>query len=247
MATADEELTAVRALFARETHGVLCTGHAAAGGWPYGSVVPYAVLARGDVAIFVSDIAEHTRNLLNDRRATLLVRDSESDTPQADARHAMMARARRPDGDEAKAVEQAYFDRFPGAARMREAHGFSAWLLECERIRWIAGFGAMGWIGRATWTGETDPLAPHAAGIVAHLNEDHADALRELAAAAGAPGAASAAAVGVDRGGLELLTETDGGPRRVRATFAEAATDPDAARAQVVALLRAARGERGER
>ena len=239
-----ERLEQVRALFARETHGVLCTAHAHASGWPYGSVVPYALHDRGDPVVFVSDIAEHTRNLKADARATLLVRDSQSADPQAGARHAMMVRARRPTGDEAAAVEQTYFDRFPDAARMREAHGFSAWLLECERIRWIAGFGAMGWIDRATWTGLADPVAQHADGIVAHLNDDHADALCELAAAFGAPDAASARAVGVDRGGLELLADSDGTQRRVRASFAAVAEDPDAVRSEVIALLRAVRGAR---
>ena len=70
-----DEIQAVRALFARETHGALCTAHAWSSAWPYGSMVPFAMLDNGDAAIFVSDIAEHTRNLLADPRATLLVRD----------------------------------------------------------------------------------------------------------------------------------------------------------------------------
>jgi len=98
----------------------------------------------------------------------------------------------------------------------------------------------MGWIDRATWTGAPDPLAPHAAGIVAHLNEDHADALRELAAAAGAADATSATAVTVDRGGIELLAQLPGGAtRRVRASFAALATDPEEVRRQTIAALRA--------
>ena len=77
----DDALAAVRALFGREQHGVLCTGHAGSDGWPYGSVVPFALLPDGDVAIFVSDVAEHTRNLEADSRATLLVR-KERPTPK---------------------------------------------------------------------------------------------------------------------------------------------------------------------
>lgn len=240
-----DELAAVRALFERERYGVLCTGNALADGWPYGSVVPFALLEDGDVAIFVSDIAEHTRNLLADGRATLLVRDGGSSEPQADPRHAMMVRARRAAGAEAAALERAYFERFPGAERMRDAHGFSVWRLECERIRWIGGFGSMGWIDRARWTGAQDPIAPLASGIVAHLNDDHADAMRELAAAFGARSAVSAEAVAIDRGGLELLARLQGDDtRRVRASFRAIATDGDAARAEVIALLRALRAPR---
>jgi len=237
-----DPIQAVRALFARETHGVLCTAHALSSAWPYGSVVPFATLDNGDVAIFVSHIAEHTRNLLADPRATLLVRDSASSDPQADARHAMMVRARRPEGDEAAAIERSYFERFPGSERMREAHGFSAWRLECERIRWIAGFGSMGWIDRPTWTGEPDPIAAHAQGIVEHLNDDHADAMRELAVAFGAPDAVAARAVAVDRGGLDLIASRDGGGEQpARAPFANVATTPDQVRQEVIAQLRAVR------
>jgi len=75
-------------------------------------------------------------------------------------------------------------------------------------------------------------------------SSSHADALCELAAAFGAPGAASARAVGVDRGGLELLADSDGTQRRVRASFAAVAADPDAVRSEVIALLRAVRGAR---
>ncbi|MFN3240944.1 MAG: HugZ family protein [Planctomycetota bacterium] len=234
-----DQIQAVRALFARETDGVLCTAHARSSAWPYGSVVPFALLEQGDAVIFVSDIAEHTANLRADPRATLLVRDSASDDAQADARHAMMVRARRPDGDEQDQLERVYFARFPGAARMREAHGFSAWRLECERIRWIAGFGSMGWIDRPTWTGEPDPIAPHADRIVAHLDDDHADAMRELAVAFGVPDATAARAVAVDRGGLDLVAEVaGGGDRPARAPFRSIATTADEVRQQVIALLR---------
>lgn len=237
-----DEIQAVRALFARESHGVLCTAHALSSAWPYGSMVPFAMLDNGDAVIFVSDIAEHTRNLLADPRATLLVRDSASQDPQADARHAMMVRASCPDGDQAAAMEQAYFARFPGSERMREAHGFRAWKLECERIRWIAGFGSMGWIDRPTWTGEPDPIAPHAADIVEHLNDDHADAMRELAVAFGVPDAETARAVAVDRGGLDLIAQLPGGDDRpARAPFRTVATTPDSVRQEVIAQLRAVR------
>ena len=186
--------------------------------------------------------SRHTRNLRADPRATLLVRDTGSNDPQADPRHAMMVRARCPEGDEARDLERAYFARFPGSERMREAHGFSAWRLECERIRWIAGFGSMGWIDRPTWTGEPDPIAPHAQGIVDHLNDDHLDAMRELAVAFGVPDATAARAVAVDRGGLDLVAEApDGRERTARAPFRDVATTPDQVRQEVIAQLRAVR------
>lgn len=145
---------AARALFDRESHGVLCTLHADLGGWPFGSIVPYAVLPGGDAVVFLSDIAEHTKNLLRDARASVFVADPAARSqPQAGTRLSILVRARPLAAGQESAGEACYFARFPQAQGMRSAHGFRVWILEVERVRWIAGFGEMGWIDRAGWSG----------------------------------------------------------------------------------------------
>lgn len=153
----DQAVTDVRKLFQDARDGVLSTAHADMDGWPFASVVPYALTDDGDGLVFLSDISEHSKNLAAEPRATLFVADPQSrEQPQAGPRHAMMVRARRLAPDEVEAHEARYFARFPGAERMREAHGFELWLLECQRIRWIAGFGSMGWIDRDAWMAARD-------------------------------------------------------------------------------------------
>lgn len=148
----EAQFLAVRNLIAKQRNAVLCTAHAAMEGWPFGSIVPYAVLPTGDLAVFLSDISEHSKNLHSDARATIFVADpSASEAPQAGARHAMLIKAHRPTGKEESDAEAHYFARFPDAERMRDTHSFNIWVLECHRIRWIAGFGGMGWIERAQW------------------------------------------------------------------------------------------------
>ena len=148
----------VRSLFQRERSAVLCTAHADFDGWPFGSIVPYAIAHDGSLIVFLSDISEHQKNLTRDDRATVFLADPDArDNPQAGARHAMLVRARQPDGEEAADAEARYFRRFPDAERMRDAHGFAVWLLECQRVRWIAGFGAMGWIDGSDWQDADEP------------------------------------------------------------------------------------------
>ena len=133
---------------------MLCTAHADFDGWPYGSIVPYAIAPSGSLVVFLSDISEHSKNLQADGRATVFLADPLAhDNPQAGQRHAMLVRARLPEGDEQATAEARYFARFPDAESMRSAHGFCVWLLDCQRIRWIAGFGAMGWIAGDDWQG----------------------------------------------------------------------------------------------
>ena len=148
----DSALANIRALVSNERSAVLSTAHAAMDGWPFASVVPYVLTEKGDVLVFLSDISEHSKNLQADERATVFVADpAVREQPQSGARHAMLVKARRAQGAEATEGEALYFARFPGAARMREAHGFDLWILECQRIRWIAGYGGMGWIERDEW------------------------------------------------------------------------------------------------
>jgi putative heme iron utilization protein len=150
MAAADD----LRDLLARERHGVLSTAHAKHGGWPFGSIAPYALTPEGDPVLLLSSIAEHTKNLLADPRASLLVADSAAaEDPLAGARATLLGRAMRPEGAPLLVARQAYLDRFPDVEDRLEAHDFVLHVLRVERIRWIAGFGEMGWLSREQWGG----------------------------------------------------------------------------------------------
>jgi hypothetical protein len=232
-----------RVLFDTEQSAVLCTLHASLGGWPFGSVVPYAVLPSGDAVVFLSDIAEHTKNLACDPRACLFVADpAMRERPQSGARLAMLVRARRPAGAEEATAEELYFARFPAAATMRGTHGFAVWILEVDRIRWIAGFGSMGWIDRAAWSGTTDPLAPHAAEIIAHMNEDHGDAVVALVGHLAGITATKAVVTGLDRGGFDVaVTDARGDEHAVRLPFPEPVGTPAEVRQVVIEMAAAAR------
>ena len=78
---------AIRALLENERSGVLATLSARRDGWPFASVAPYALTEAGEPLLLLSRLAEHTRNLQADARASLLVQDHASLTdPQAGAR-----------------------------------------------------------------------------------------------------------------------------------------------------------------
>jgi putative heme iron utilization protein len=146
----------MRALVGRETHALLSTAHAAQGGWPFGSIAPYALTPEGDPVLLLSTIAEHTKNLMTDPRASLLVADSKArKDPLAGARATLLGRAAPVDGAEALVARTAYEERFPDAGERFAAHDFVLHVLRVERVRWIAGFGSMGWLDRDAWTRST--------------------------------------------------------------------------------------------
>src|SRR5437879_12351747 len=68
--TRAEVMRGLRALLAAERHAVLATLSASRDGWPFASVAPYALSADGEPLLLLSDLAEHTRNVRADPRAS---------------------------------------------------------------------------------------------------------------------------------------------------------------------------------
>lgn len=152
MSDTTDDLAALHALLSGERHGVLCTAHARHDGWPFGSVAPYALTAQRDPVFLFSAIAEHTRNLRADARASLLVQDRAAlEHPLEGARATLMGIAEVPDGPLRRDALDGYLARFPDSAGWATAHDFAPYVLRVERVRWIRGFGSMGWFERGDW------------------------------------------------------------------------------------------------
>src|SRR5688500_900773 len=74
-----------RTLAARLTTGTLCTLCADPAGYPYGSFVTPA-FDGGHPVFLISELAEHTKNLHRDARASLMVAEGGADDPLANGR-----------------------------------------------------------------------------------------------------------------------------------------------------------------
>jgi heme iron utilization protein len=93
---------------------------------------------------------------------------------------------------------------------------------------------------------QDDPVSRGAARAIQHLNDDHADALLEMARAlAPCPEATSARCLDADRTGLDLMVMTAAGERAVRVDYEEPIDAPDGLRKATVKLAQRARAELG--
>jgi hypothetical protein len=137
-----ERGAAFRALLASQRHGVLATLSARHAGWPFASVTPYALTERGEPILLLSDLAEHTRNIKADSRASLFVQ-AEGDDPQASARVTLLGRVQTT-ADEA--LRKPYLERHPEAESYFAMADFGLYVLRPERARFVGGFGDMGWL-----------------------------------------------------------------------------------------------------
>jgi heme iron utilization protein len=233
-----------RALVASTNVATLAT-HSSEG-YPWASLVAFGSLEGGGLPVlFVSTLAEHARNLERDPRASLVVSDP---NPRPDVlacgRVTLAGTAARPDPDVAEAARDTYVAAVPAAKAYLDFRDFSLWILEVERVRWVGGYGRMDSVdARSYRDAEPDPVVRTAPGAIAHLNEDHADALLAMARALGGyPDATAASCASIDRYGLDLDLDTPRGPAFTRVGFAEPVTRPDGLRAATVELARRARG-----
>jgi putative heme iron utilization protein len=234
-----------RTLVARISTGTLCTLALEPQGYPYGSFVTVA-FDGGDAVFLISGLAEHTKNLERDPRASLLVAEGGAADPLANGRVTMLGPCTRVGGDGGSA-RAAFFAAHPNSTYYAEFRDFAFWKLHVDHVRYIGGYGRMSWISKADWqAAEPDPLGPSAAGVIAHMNADHADALALYCKAfSKATEITAASMTGVDRYGFEMSAMTPQGPRPVRLAFAKPVGTPEEVRAALISMVKDARSKLG--
>jgi len=115
-----------------------------ANGAPYASLVLAADDGAGAPLLLLSDLAEHTKNLARDPRASLLVESlDQAGDPLAAPRATFLGEAARLDEATAKA---SFIARHPSAAAYADFRDFALYRLAIQRIHVVAGFGRIDWI-----------------------------------------------------------------------------------------------------
>lgn len=165
--------TRARTLLEMANHGALGT---LAEGHPYTSLVAVAA-HEGQPLLLLSDLAEHTRNLRVDPRASLLVWEEGALDPLATGRVTLLGRLEEDDSG-----REDFLARHPEAERYAGFKDFHWFRLQVESARYVGGFARMSWVsGEDYGQAAPDPVGPLAAGIKAHMNEDHEEHMLLLA------------------------------------------------------------------
>ncbi|WP_299492103.1 pyridoxamine 5'-phosphate oxidase family protein [Acaryochloris sp. IP29b_bin.137] len=145
------EAKAVKKLIEQQNFGVLSTMSVDVEGFPFGSVTPYSLTENYNPLIFISNLAQHTKNITKDNRVSLIVLENLQDgteDPQKHGRASILGRATplETTGAENDAKYQRYFQRFPEAEGYQNTHGFQLYEITPVRIRFIGGFGKIFWL-----------------------------------------------------------------------------------------------------
>lgn len=211
-------------------------------GHPAASLTSLATDIDATPLILVSALAAHTGNLVADPRASLLIAPGGRGDPLAHARMTVKARARRVErgSEEGTRIRRRFLAHQPKAALYADFPDFSFFALAIEAASLNGGFGRAYELTAADLV--SDPvkaaaLAEAEEGAIAHMNADHADAVRLYATALLGARDGAWRVIGIDPDGLDLAL----GDAVLRLAFPRPVDGPGGLRKTLAALAAEAR------
>ena len=173
-------------------------------GDPYCSLVNVATDAAGAPLLLLSQLALHTKNLMADARVSLMLDERKDGDPLEGARIMLMGAVAATDDP---AARTRYLTRHPEAEMFAGFGDFAFYRMTVGRAHLVAGFGRIVDLAPAeilTDLSGAEAMLAEESEAVAHMNEDHAEALRLYATRLlGGPDGAWRC-VGCDPEGLDL-------------------------------------------
>ena len=209
-----------RTLISLTSVGALSTLSRKHPGFPFGSLMPFALDPAGRPLFLISDMAMHTQNLKADPRCSLFVAQANADgDPIGAARATLIGVAESVPASELDSVREIYLARHENSRYWVDFSDFSFFRLQPVDLYYVGGFGVMGWVEASDYQDAApDPLAGAAPGILAHMNADHVDAMILLARFHAGIESTEATMTSVDRLGFTLRLKTNEGMKGVRIT-----------------------------
>lgn len=215
----------VKTLLTKNKSGVLSTV-AEEDGTPFGSIINFALDEQDTIFFFASKLAEHTSNLLKDNHASLFVyeeKEGKDGDQLAVARATILGKLTKV--EKSQQLMDVFLARHPNAHYVRY-DDFSIFMFSTvTRVRYIAGFGEMSWIGAEAYhEAKSDQVLIGSAFAVQHMNADHAEANVDMVNHFGGLEKKCTAAqmFSIDRLGMDILASIEGeGKKMVRIMFPE--------------------------
>ena len=212
-------------------------------GFPFGSLMPFALDSSGRPIFLISNMAMHTQNLKTDPRCSLFIGQVAADGDALGAARATLVGTAEPVPQDDRAdVREKYLARHENSRYWVDFSDFGFFRLQPIDLYYVGGFGVMGWVEAQDYEhAAPDPLAEAAPGILTHMNADHVDSMILLARAHARFEATAATMTSVDRLGFSLRLKTNEGMKSARINFPHEVITPQQTRMVLVEMVRHAR------
>lgn len=223
-----------RHLMRQQRSAALATAAQDAASWPYASLVTTACDTDGSPILLLSNLADHTRNLKAEPRASLLFEAAAGRAnPQTGPRVSVIGTIAPADEPH---LRRRFLARHPTARLYAGFADFGVYRMQVVRAHFVAGFGRSVWIERDHFCIPAAVAAAFAGGeeeALAQLNGDRHAALQALAGKRSRRSGDAWMAVGLDPDGIDLCC----GTATARLSFLHAIPAPTAAAEALDRLL----------
>jgi heme iron utilization protein len=224
-----------RQMLRAHRYGALSTLSSKFEGYPFGSITPYLVDHDCSLLILISTLAEHTRNIARDSRVSLITHDQRDPHILTQGRVTVLGDA-RPEPDREQASLR-YLRYFPEAQAYLAMHDFSFYRIRPVAVRYIGGFGRIHWIGAQDYSVQRYLLIEQETDVIAHMNSDHRDTMRNYCRHFYKVAALDVEMVGIDIDGFDVRADET----VLRFDFNQTVTDAQLARTALVEMARNAK------
>ncbi|MGL4261537.1 MAG: HugZ family protein [Afipia sp.] len=228
-----------RSLLGRSRQGALATLMPESGD-PYCSLVNVASLPDGSPVLLISRLAIHTKNILSDRRVSLMLDERAPGDPLEGARIMLAGTAEETQGDDAALARRRYLAAHPSAEDFVSFKDFSFFRIVPRDVHLVAGFGRIVDIAPRDFLTDltgAEALVEAEPDIVAHMNADHTDTMNLYATKLLGADAGAWRCTGCDPEGLDMQDDR----RALRLDFPQRITTPGALRKALKELAEQAR------
>lgn len=171
-------IRAARNLLRSQEKALLSTHSVSKTGYPFGSVTTYMTDHHGHPIIYISHLAQHTKNIQHNPQISLLVSQDHGDDINAGARLTLLGQAQPLDPDEVADVAHKFCLKFPESATYQNTHDFNFYRIQVEHVRYIGGFGQIFWLDVGQFILPKPDWLAHEQSAIDHMNEDHEDAMQ---------------------------------------------------------------------
>ncbi|MGJ8662850.1 MAG: HugZ family protein [Marinicella sp.] len=167
-----------RTLLRSQERAMLSTHSFSKSGYPFGSVTTYMTDHQGHPIIYISHLAQHTKNIKHDCKISLLVNQENEGDINSGARLTLLGRAEPILDNEFKSIAEKFFLKFPESRKYQDTHDFNFYRIKVEHVRYIGGFGQIYWLDHNQFILPVPNWLENEQPAIDHMNVDHTDAMQ---------------------------------------------------------------------
>jgi len=142
--------------------------------YPFGSYVSYITGRDRTIYLYLSDIAEHTKNIKKNQKGCITISNEKKiGDKQESERLSLVGDLEEINEEDLEFCTKRYYTFFKNSEKYADFHSFKFYQFKIKNIRWIGGFGKIGLLKQKNWINIDPKWSMKEMDIIEHMNNDH--------------------------------------------------------------------------